>query len=62
MTLRMLCVAAILDGRITRKERRLLHEAFAACGRSANLDAVGRLRKAFVRGDRLELALLTDMT
>ncbi len=61
MTLRMLCVAAVLDGRVTRKERRLLDEAFAACGRTADLHAVERLKRAFVAGDRLEPGLVTAL-
>lgn len=56
--LRMLGSAAVLDGRITRKERRLLVDAFAACKREANLAAVERLRRAFVAGDRLEASLV----
>jgi hypothetical protein len=56
--LQMLSVAAILDGRITRKERQLIVEAFAACERDVDLRAVERLRRAFVRGDRLEDALI----
>lgn len=51
--LRMLCVAAIIDGRVSRRERRLVLEAFRACGLPSDLAALERLRSAFVRGDRL---------
>jgi hypothetical protein len=60
-TLRMLSVAAVLDGRVTRSERRLLQEAFATCGKPANLAGVERLRRAFVRGDRIEPAMVHDL-
>jgi hypothetical protein len=52
--LRVLAVASIIDGRLTRAERRLLVEARAACGRSQDLAAVERLRRAFIDGDPID--------
>lgn len=49
--LRVLCTASIIDGRLADDEVRLMHEAFAACGRRFSLRAVKRLRRAFVSGD-----------
>ena len=43
--LRMLVVAAVLDGRLTRKERHLLRDAFAAAGMALDLGAVQALRR-----------------
>lgn len=54
--LRVLSVASIIDGRLTRNEKRLLVEARTVCGRDANLDAVVALRRAFVEGDPLDKA------
>ncbi len=51
LVLRVLAVASIIDGRLARSERRLLREAWAACGASHDLARVERLRRAFVRGD-----------
>jgi hypothetical protein len=60
LVLEMLSVAAIIDGRLTPSEKQLLREARAACGRSSNLAATQRLRRAFVAGDALDVALLRD--
>ena len=49
--LRVLTVAAILDGRLVKRERRLLLEAYQASAITPALDHVERLRKAFVSGD-----------
>jgi hypothetical protein len=49
--LRVLAVAAILDGRVVKRERRLLAEAYAAAAITPALEHVERLRKAFVTGD-----------
>ena len=51
--LRVLAVASIIDGRLTRNEKRLLEEALTTCGRAPALDAVTDLRHAFVAGDPL---------
>jgi hypothetical protein len=49
--LRVLVIAAILDGRLVKRERRLLIEAYEASAIPPALDHVERLRKAFVAGD-----------
>jgi hypothetical protein len=46
----VLDVAAVVDGRLTRAERRLLREARIACGLPADLTSVRRLRRAFTTG------------
>jgi hypothetical protein len=51
VVLRVLAIAAILDGRLVRAERRLLSEAYAAAQLTSRLDHVERLRRAFVAGD-----------
>jgi phage FluMu protein gp41 len=49
--LRVLTVAAILDGRLVRRERRLLLEAYEAAAIAPALEHVELLRRAFVSGD-----------
>jgi hypothetical protein len=51
VALRLLAVAAILDGRLVRAEKRLLDEAYAAAELPPGLDHVEKLRRAFVAGD-----------
>jgi hypothetical protein len=51
LVLRTLAAASILDGRIAQEEARLLREAFDAAGVPCDLQAVERLRRAFVSGD-----------
>jgi hypothetical protein len=58
IVLRVLGVATILDGRITGAERRLLAEAYAACGRPLDFAPVKRLQRAFLRGDAIAPELL----
>jgi hypothetical protein len=58
IVLRMLVVAAVLDGRLSRKERHLLRDAYAAAGARLDLGAVHALRKAIVRGDTVERAMV----
>jgi hypothetical protein len=48
---RVLTVAAILDGRLVKRERRLLLEAYQAASIAPALEHVELLRKAFVSGD-----------
>lgn len=59
--LRVLAIASIIDGRLTRNERRLLVEAKVACGRDASIGAVEHLRRAFVAGDPLDRSAITDV-
>ncbi len=51
VVIRVLAIAAILDGRLVRPERRLLAQAYAAAAIPSGLDHVERLRRAFVAGD-----------
>lgn len=43
-------VAAVIDGRVTRAERRLLDQAYGICGRERDRIATRRLRDLFVSG------------
>ncbi|HEY0468346.1 MAG TPA: hypothetical protein VGC79_29315 [Polyangiaceae bacterium] len=49
--LRVLTVAAILDGRLVKRERRLLLEAYEAASIAPAIEHVELLRRAFVSGD-----------
>jgi len=51
IALRVLTVAAILDGRLVKRERRLLLEAYEAAAITPALEHVELLRRAFVSGD-----------
>lgn len=51
IVLRVLSIASIIDGRLTRPERRLLLEARKACGLTPDLRSVEELRRAFAAGD-----------
>ena len=51
LVLRVLSVAAIIDGRLTRKERALVRDALTACGRMPDDAPVRALARAFVSGD-----------
>lgn len=51
MALQLLTVAALIDGRFTAAEKRLLADAYRICGRKADIRAAQRLRRAFVSGD-----------
>ena len=54
IVLRVLAIASIIDGRLTRAEKRLLREARIACSLPPDISAVERLRRAFIEGDFLE--------
>lgn len=51
VVIRMLAVAAILDGRLVRAERRLLAEAYETAQLPSRVEHVEKLRRAFVAGD-----------
>ena len=51
IALRVLCIAAILDGRLARREAKLLTEAFHTAGLEARIERVQTLRRAFVAGE-----------
>jgi hypothetical protein len=54
-------IAAVIDGKLTRAERRLLLDAFSACGRQLALARVERLRGAFYGGAGLDFALVREL-
>jgi hypothetical protein len=56
LTLRVLAIASIIDGRLTRAEKRLLVEAHAASGVPLDLAKVHALRRAFLGGDAIDRA------
>jgi hypothetical protein len=58
VALRILMVAAVIDGRITRAERGLLREARRVCGLPEDSGRVESLRRAFVSGDPLPPGIL----
>lgn len=51
MALQVLSAAAIIDGRFSGTEKKLVSEALEVCGLPADSRPVERLRKAFIRGD-----------
>ncbi len=51
LALRVLAVACIIDGRFTRREKRLWRDALEASGLPVDFGAVEALRVAFSRGD-----------
>jgi hypothetical protein len=53
LSLRMLQVACIIDGRLARSERTLIGEAQLAAGLPISFDGVDALRASFVAGERL---------
>jgi hypothetical protein len=61
LVLRLLVIAAVIDGKLTRAERELLDDAFRSCGRPLALERVERLRKAFYAGDGLDFALVREL-
>jgi hypothetical protein len=54
LVLRVLAVAAIIDGRLVRAEKRLLSEAYELVALPEQLGHVEHLRRAFVAGDVIE--------
>jgi hypothetical protein len=58
LVLRILVVAAVLDGKLTRAERRLLNDAFQACRIPLDFPRVEALRRAFYSGNGLDFELL----
>jgi hypothetical protein len=61
LVLRLLVIAAVIDGKLTRAERRLLMDAFRACGRPLAIERVERLRGAFYGGAGLDFALVREL-
>ncbi|HEY3493914.1 MAG TPA: hypothetical protein VGK73_04480 [Polyangiaceae bacterium] len=58
----LLVVAAVLDGRLKRAEKRLLVEAFGACGRPLEFARIERLRRAFQSGKGIDFSLVREAT
>jgi hypothetical protein len=61
IALRVLAIASIIDGRLTRAEKRLLVEARTACSLPHDLASVERLRRAFIDGDPLDPRRLLEL-
>ncbi len=59
--LRLLAVAAIIDGRLTRDEQRLVRDAQAACGRPPADRALRVLCDAFLAGDPIPPQQIRDL-
>jgi hypothetical protein len=55
--LQTVVAAAIIDGRVPRREREFLKTAFAACGREWRSEETSRLRSDFVAGRELKFRL-----
>lgn len=51
LALQTLAAAAIIDGRFSGTEEKLIGEALVVCGLSPDVRPVERLRRAFIRGD-----------
>jgi hypothetical protein len=61
LALRLLVIAAVIDGRLTRAERALVAEAFRACDRPLALERVERLRSVFYAGAGLDFELVQQL-
>lgn len=59
--LRLLSVAAVIDGRLTGREKRLVAEAARATGLELPARKLENLRRAFVSGDGFSADLLADL-
>jgi hypothetical protein len=55
--LRLLCLAVVLDGKTTARERGLIENAARACAVELSAGQLERLRRGFVRGEGLNAAL-----
>lgn len=62
VVLRVLAVAAVIDGRLAKDECKLLAEAQRRCGREPDLKPIRKLLKAFVAGDLLDVASVAATT
>jgi hypothetical protein len=61
LVLRLLVIAAVIDGKLTRAEKRLLTDAFQSTGRKLALPQVERLRSAFYAGRGLDFELVRKL-
>jgi hypothetical protein len=62
LVLRLLVIAAVLDGRLTKAEKRLLDDAFRVSGRMLALERVEQLRRAFAAGKGLDFEHVRNLT
>ena len=62
LAVKVVGVAAIMDARLTRAEKELVHEARAAVGLAPESDAVGALRKVFASGQPLDAELVDALS
>ncbi len=53
VSLKVLAVACVVDGKLTAREKTLWTEAMAASGKSVDFHGLEKLRAAFVRGDSI---------
>ncbi|HHG83112.1 MAG TPA: hypothetical protein ENJ82_00055 [Bacteroidetes bacterium] len=58
--LRILALASIIDGKLQRRERELLHKALIISGMPPDLSRIQAWRKAFLVGDELVEAIVLD--
>lgn len=58
--LRILALASIIDGKLQRRERKLLYKALEICGFPPDLKRIERWRKAFMVGDELAESTVLD--
>jgi hypothetical protein len=61
VALRLLAIAAILDGRLVRREKKLLAHAYRSAGLEPRLARVEALRRAFVSGDLMARGTLREI-
>lgn len=61
MALQVLAAAAIIDGRFSGTEDKLVRQALSICGLPPDVTPVNRLRKAFMRGDGSLASLVRDL-
>ncbi len=61
LVLRLLCVAAVIDGKVGLRERGLVREALAVCGRPTDLTPLRALRRALVAGDPAPLDVIRSI-
>lgn len=61
LTLQVLAIACIVDGRLTTRELALWREALVAAGHPVDLRGLKRLQAAFISGEALSDALLRDL-
>lgn len=61
VSLQLVAVACVVDGRVSSRERKLWSDALAASGKSMEPQLLDKLRLGFVRGDEGTAATLRDV-